>query len=98
MISESTATFITQTVRNELGDCGPVEILLFGSQANGKATLRSDIDIAIKAQTKLSFASWQKIENIFEESEVPQKIDVVDFHRVSPEFQKIILNTSIRLL
>lgn len=66
------------------------QVILFGSYAQGKSHETSDIDIAIKGQGKLEAARWQALESALEESYLPQKVDVIDYHRVSKGFQKII--------
>lgn len=73
------------------------KIILFGSYAKGTAHSKSDIDIAIQGITSLNAAEWQKVISVFEESYLPQTVDVVDYHRVSEDFKKIIDSDGIEL-
>ncbi|MCK5099938.1 MAG: nucleotidyltransferase domain-containing protein [Desulfobacteraceae bacterium] len=66
------------------------KVILFGSYAKGAATNLSDIDIAINGTSPLDTAKWSMIEELLEEEDILQKIDVVDYHRVKTDFQKII--------
>ncbi|MCX6130792.1 MAG: nucleotidyltransferase domain-containing protein [Proteobacteria bacterium] len=69
------------------------QIILFGSQSQGTAGPRSDVDIAIRGKAPLSPAEWQKCQEILEESDFPWRVDLVDYRRVSIDFQKIIDQT-----
>jgi len=71
------------------------QVIFFGSYINGKPHKNSDIDIAIKGSDKLDPSLWAKIEEEFDQSDILQKIDLVDYHRVTPEFQKIISETGV---
>lgn len=66
-------------------------LLLFGSYSTGTARSTSDIDIAIKGNGPIDAAKWQTLISFFEDSTFVKKVDLVDFHRVSDDFQKIIL-------
>ena len=66
------------------------KVLLFGSYAKNRSKETSDIDIAIKSSTPLDLATWAAIEGDIEESEIPQPVDVIDYLRVSKEFQDLI--------
>ena len=65
-------------------------VLLFGSFSTGEARKNSDVDIAIKGSEVLPAAQWQNLESELEESDFSRKVDIIDYHRVSPDFQKII--------
>ncbi len=69
-------------------------LLLFGSYATETAKPTSDIDIAIKGTGPLDAAKWQRALSFFEDSTFAKKVDLIDFHRVSAEFQKIILQNA----
>jgi predicted nucleotidyltransferase len=81
--------FIVETVRKFFSDPND-KIILFGSFAKGVARPSSDIDIAIKSQNPLPLAAWQELISSFEESSFLKSVDVVDYRRVSEDFQKII--------
>lgn len=73
------------------------QIILFGSYAKGKERENSDIDIAIKGNGPILKSKWQEAASFFEESYLKQKVDLVDYHRVSQDFQEVIDREGIRL-
>lgn len=73
------------------------EVILFGSQTTGQTNRYSDIDIAIKAEGPLNLADWQRIEDLFEESDFSEEFDILDYYRVTESFRKLIDSTGVRL-
>ena len=73
------------------------ELLLFGSYASGRATKSSDVDLAIIGAGPLSPSDWQMLEDELAESDYRKKVDLVDFHRVSKDFQDLIRRTGTPL-
>ena len=69
------------------------KVYLFGSRAKGTARQFSDCDLAIQADEKLKLNHLAQLEEIFAESDLPFKIDLIDLQRVSEEFQQHILET-----
>ncbi len=67
------------------------QVFIFGSRVTGKAAKYSDYDIGILGKNRLPSATKVYIEESLEESNIPYKIDIVDFTLVSPEFKKIAL-------
>jgi len=55
-----------------------VRIWLFGSSATGDARPRSDIDVAIEADSPIPGAILSEIADALEESTVPYVVEVVD--------------------
>ncbi len=66
------------------------EVRAFGSRVKQTAKPYSDLDLAIVGQTKLPFQKLAALRTAFEESDLPYRVDVLDWHAISPEFQKII--------
>lgn len=62
----------------------------FGSRAKWVAKEYSDLDLCIVGKTPLSFRTLGLIEEAFEESDLPYKVDVVDWATTSESFRKII--------
>ena len=73
----------------------PVEIFLFGSRASGKADPRSDFDIGIRAAHALDGREMAEIRDRLEALPILQTVDVVDFARVSPEFESVAMRDRI---
>jgi len=68
-----------------------LEIWVFGSRVNGTAKKFSDLDLAIISPEPLTLNLMTKLQNAFSESDLPIKIDIVDWSAISEEFKKIIL-------
>jgi predicted nucleotidyltransferase len=73
---------------------GDTEILYFGSRVCGKARPSSDLDIALKGDDKIPLSTMFKLMDAFEFSDLTFRVDAVDWHRLSPEFQRIIEQSS----
>ncbi len=89
-LPNSIETIILSSIARHLAGRGSYCVLLFGSYAKGSQKNTSDVDIAIKSDGPLDLAIWAKIEGELEESAIPQKVDVIDYCRVSKEFQHLI--------
>jgi len=64
---------------------------IFGSRASGKAGKFSDYDIGILGEKPLSFETLSLIKGALDDSDIPVRVDIVDFSLVSPEFKKVAL-------
>jgi len=77
-------------VKNELLELtkeNNCQIFLFGSRARFQGRRSSDIDVGIKNLDSDTFRKVKiSLENFWEESIVPYKIDLVNFDKVSSEF------------
>ena len=67
---------------------GEFKVFLFGSRAIGNNSKWSDYDIGISGKRKLPISILAKIYNELEESDIPYKVDLVDFSNVSDKFKK----------
>jgi uncharacterized protein len=72
-----------------------VTIYLFGSRARGTHSPRSDIDIALKGTTLLSRHAIAELVRMLQASDIPYKIEIVDFNRVSDDMRASILKEGI---
>ncbi len=70
----------------------------FGSRAKRKAKPYSDLDLAIISKAPLSIHLIATLEHAFTESDLPFKVDLVDWAATSADFKKIIENHHIVLL
>lgn len=71
------------------------KIYLFGSRVRGKHSQWSDIDLAIDTGEKVSHLIVGEVIGVLAGSDIPYKIEVVDFHSVSKEMQQSILDERI---
>lgn len=76
-----------------------VRVWAFGSRAKWTAKDFSDLDIAIEheAGKKISPELLTQLKDAFEESIIPYKIDVVDWHSITESFRKIIEQDRVEL-
>ena len=66
------------------------EVWAFGSRAKGTAKPYSDLDLAIITHQALSLAVSAALDNEFTDSDLPWKVDIVDWATTSASFRKII--------
>lgn len=68
-----------------------VEARAFGSRVGGTPKDYSDLDLALVGDAKLESAVLENLREAFEESDIPFRVDILDWHAISKEFQKVIL-------
>lgn len=74
-------------------------VFAFGSRANWTAKQSSDLDLAIDTfGVKLDKKIKSNLEDAFEESDLPYKVDVVDLNSVSESFREAIQDQLVRVL
>jgi len=66
------------------------EVWVFGSRVNGKVKKFSDLDLAIVGKDPVSDDVLADLNNAFSESDLPIRVDVVDWATISPAFRNII--------
>jgi type I restriction enzyme S subunit len=71
------------------------EVWAFGSRAKRTAKEYSDLDLAIITGQPLGLSLSADIANAFEESDLPIKVDVVDWAAISEIFRQIIWQEKI---
>lgn len=67
------------------------QVFLFGSRAKGTNRKWSDYDVGVLGKEKIPYRIIARIENDLAESDIPFRVDVVDFNRVSDKFRNIAL-------
>ena len=72
-------------------------LILFGSRLTGDARPDSDLDIAIVSPAPVDLLRLSEIKEKLSNSSIPYLVDIVDYQRVSPEFQLVIDQTGTRL-
>lgn len=95
-LPQQTVDFLVENIRKYFPK-GSYQIILFGSYSTGMNRETSDIDLAIKGNGPLSTSTWQILDSFFEESYLEQKVDLVDYQRISTDFKKIIDKEGIEL-
>ena len=65
-------------------------IWVFGSRARGDAKPRSDLDLAIQCSAPLSVRRLALLEDAFTESDLPVRVDLVDYATIDDRFRALI--------
>lgn len=67
------------------------EVWAFGSRVNGNVKPYSDLDLAVITAEPLDLQTYADLVDAFSESNLPWKVDVVDWATTSDNFRQIIL-------
>ena len=80
-----------ETVQHILAKHVPgCEVRAFGSRVKWTAKDYSDLDLAVVGNEPLSLRQRGQLVDAFEESNLPIRVDILDWHRIPEEFKKII--------
>ncbi len=85
--SPSQLEAITRILSEHVPGC---EVRAFGSRATWTAKDYSDLDLAVVGDCALGLAVLSRLKEAFEESDLPFRVDVLDWHTISASFQKVI--------
>jgi predicted nucleotidyltransferase len=88
MNKEALTENIIRIMTNNI-DLDHYSLFYFGSRVSGDASSRSDIDIGLKADRKIPLHTMSRIKEEIESIPLLQKIDIVDFSRVSDDFREL---------
>ena len=66
------------------------EVRVFGSRVNQTAKKYSDLDLVIAGKTKLPKKILYALMDEFEESDLPFRVEIMDWHAIPDNFKKII--------
>lgn len=86
-LAEGCQTSVRQILRQHVPDC---EVRAFGSRVTGGARSYSDLDLALVGDTRLDPARVDRLREAFQASNLPIRVDVLDWHAISPSFQDVI--------
>lgn len=67
-------------------------VLAFGSRVKGNIKPQSDLDLCIMGEHPLTFENLALLKEAFSESDLPIRVDIVEWINITPEFQGIIKN------
>lgn len=86
-----TKDYLSQIKKIVFSHLNPKEyrIFLFGSRAVKKHRPFSDYDIGITGPQKIDWQTLALINEKLENSNIPVRVDIVDFGQVSPKFKKV---------
>ena len=66
------------------------EVRAFGSRATWTAKDYSDLDLAVVGEGPLDWRTLDRLKEAFEESDLPMRVDVLDWHAISDSFRKVV--------
>lgn len=66
------------------------EVRVFGSRLARSVKPYSDLDLVVIDTHKLELVKLYQLRDAFEESELPFRVDVLDWNRISEQFKQII--------
>ena len=66
------------------------DVRVFGSRVNGTAKKHSDLDLAVVGKEKIPTRKMNALREAFEDSDLPIRVDVLDWHAISADFRAII--------
>lgn len=73
------------------------KVFIFGSRAIRSARKFSDIDLGIKSNHRIDLATIGKLNEAFEESDLPYRVDIVDFSTTTEQFKNVATKKVINL-
>ena len=94
-VSEKHLQIVVKILSGFVPDC---EIRVFGSRYTGKTKPYSDLDLAIVGRQQLPKGMVYNIIEAFQESDLPWRVDVLDWHSISPEFRAVIEKSGYEVL
>ena len=78
-----------EQVRNILQQHVPeAKVYAFGSRVKLTAKAHSDLDLLVVAETEIPLGRMHLLEEAFAESDLPFRVDVLDWHAISAEFRE----------
>ena len=70
---------------------------VFGSRATGRARRYSDLDLAIDAGRPLTLGEIAQLAEAFSDSDLPYKVDLIDWHAIDDRWRQTILAERVPL-
>lgn len=78
---------ILDIAKKHVPDC---DVLAFGSRHKWTNEETSDLDLAVRGKGKIGFEIIGNMKEDFMESDLPFRVDVLDYHTISSEFRSVI--------
>jgi len=86
-IEDKELEIVINIIKEYAEDC---EVMVFGSRLYGTSKTFADLDLAFKCDSGLGLDRILQLEEKFDESDLPYKVDIVNYNKTSKEFQEII--------
>jgi type I restriction enzyme S subunit len=72
-------------------------VWVFGSRATSRARRYSDLDLAIDAGRRITFDEIARLREAFSDSDLPYRVDVVDWHDINDRWRETIAAERVAL-
>lgn len=69
------------------------EVRVFGSRAGGKPKSYSDLDLALVGPGKIDSGCLTRLKEDFQNSDLPFRVDIVDWALLDESFRRVILKS-----
>jgi len=76
---------------------GSAQAWVFGSRATGRGRRYSDLDLAIDAGRRLTLDETARLSEAFSDSDLPYKVDLVDWHDINDHWRQTIVAERVAL-
>jgi predicted nucleotidyltransferase len=86
-ITPGERALVLDILKRYVPDC---EVRAFGSRCKGRSWEYSDLDLAVCGKEKLPNAVLDDLHWDFMESDLPFRVDIMDYHALSPAFATIV--------
>ncbi|GHU59568.1 hypothetical protein FACS189444_5090 [Spirochaetia bacterium] len=86
-LTEEERSIVLKILKRFVPDC---EVRVFGSRFKGTAREYSDLDLAVCGQEKQPKGVIDDMRYDFQVSDLPFRVDIMDYHALSPEFKRIV--------
>ena len=87
-----------QIVKKILKETIPTrQVLVFGSRVTKTFKPHSDLDLCVMGHNPVSLSELASLREAFSESDLPIRVDLVDWATITPEFRAIIKNNSVEI-
>jgi predicted nucleotidyltransferase len=93
-VSKEEMEIVLDIIKKHAKDC---EVLVFGSRLKKNNKLFSDLDLAFICKNGLGLDRKLSLLRDFESSDLPYRVDVVEYTKASKEFQKIIDTNNVKI-
>ena len=88
---------IIKDILNKYSELDKHSVFIFGSRALGSAQKFSDVDVGIKGDRPIEYSVISRLVDDFEESDLPFRVDVVDFSKTDERFRSVSEKATIPL-
>ncbi len=73
------------------------KVWVFGSRATGRARQFSDLDLVIDCGRPLTLEESARLADAFSDSDLPYKVDIVDWHGIGDRFRAAVAGERVPL-